>query len=69
MARTKIYIPRETAAVSVGADEVAIEIARQAKSLGEDIELIRNGLVRRRLSDWCGTRTTSGADDRNPIPC
>jgi formate dehydrogenase iron-sulfur subunit len=43
MARTKIYIPRETAAVSVGADEVAIEIARQAKSLGEDIELIRNG--------------------------
>ena len=43
MARTKIYVPRETAAVSVGADEVAIEIARQAKSLGEDIELIRNG--------------------------
>jgi formate dehydrogenase iron-sulfur subunit len=43
MARTKIYVPRETAAISVGADDVAIEIARQAKSLGEDIELIRNG--------------------------
>jgi formate dehydrogenase iron-sulfur subunit len=43
MARTKIYVPRETAAISVGADDVAIEIARHAKSLGEDIELIRNG--------------------------
>jgi len=43
MARTKVYVPRETAAISVGADDVAIEIARQAKRLGEDIELIRNG--------------------------
>jgi len=43
VARTRVYVPRETAAVSVGADDVAIEIARQAKSLGKDIELIRNG--------------------------
>ncbi len=43
MAATKIYVPRETAAVSVGADDVAIEIARQAKESGESIELIRNG--------------------------
>jgi formate dehydrogenase iron-sulfur subunit len=43
MARTKIYVPRETAAISVGADDVAIEIARQAKSLGDNVELIRNG--------------------------
>jgi formate dehydrogenase iron-sulfur subunit len=43
MARTKIYVPRETAAVSVGADDVAIAIARCAKELGEEIELIRNG--------------------------
>ncbi len=43
MATTKIYVPRETAAVSVGADNVAIEIARQAKESGERIELIRNG--------------------------
>ncbi|MDH3336891.1 MAG: formate dehydrogenase [Gammaproteobacteria bacterium] len=43
MARTKIYVPRETAAVSVGADDVAIAIARKAKESGENIELIRNG--------------------------
>jgi len=43
MAATKVYVPRETAAISVGADDVAIEIARQAKVSGESIELIRNG--------------------------
>ncbi|MDH4055790.1 MAG: formate dehydrogenase [Gammaproteobacteria bacterium] len=43
MARTKIYVPRETAAISVGADEVALEIARVAKKTGVEIELIRNG--------------------------
>ena len=43
MARTRIYVPRETAAVSVGADDVAIEIARHAKETGASIELIRNG--------------------------
>jgi len=43
MAATKVYVPRETAAISVGADDVAIEIARQAKEFGESIELIRNG--------------------------
>jgi len=43
MARTKIFVPRETAAVSVGADEVAIAIARHAKDAGHDIQLVRNG--------------------------
>ncbi len=43
MARTKIYVPRETASVSVGAHDVAIEIARQAKERGDSIELVRNG--------------------------
>jgi len=43
MARIKIYVPRETAAVSVGADDVAIAIARHAKKVGDSIELIRNG--------------------------
>jgi formate dehydrogenase iron-sulfur subunit len=43
MSRTKIYVPRETAAVSVGADEVALTIAQTAKKSGIDIELIRNG--------------------------
>jgi len=43
MAATKIYVPRETSAVSVGADEVAVAIAREAKKSGVRIELIRNG--------------------------
>ena len=43
MARTKVYVPRETAAISVGADDVAIAIARHAKESGAEIELIRNG--------------------------
>jgi formate dehydrogenase iron-sulfur subunit len=41
--RTRIYVPRETAAISVGADDVAITIARYAKENDADIELIRNG--------------------------
>jgi formate dehydrogenase iron-sulfur subunit len=43
MPRTRIYVPRETAAVSVGAHDVSLEIARRAKADGKDIELIRNG--------------------------
>ena len=43
MAVTKVYVPRETAAVSVGADEVAVAIARHAKESGQRIELVRNG--------------------------
>jgi formate dehydrogenase iron-sulfur subunit len=43
MTRTRIYVPRETASVSVGAHDVAVEIARVAKADGHDIELIRNG--------------------------
>ena len=43
MSRVKIYVPRETTAVSVGADEVAVAIAREAKQRGANIELVRNG--------------------------
>ncbi len=43
MTATRVYVPRETTAVSVGADEVAIEIAREAKRTGSEIELVRNG--------------------------
>ena len=43
MARVKVYVPRETSAVSVGADDVAIAIARKSKQAGADIQLIRNG--------------------------
>jgi formate dehydrogenase iron-sulfur subunit len=40
---TRIYVPRETAAISVGADEVAVAIARHAKENCVQIELVRNG--------------------------
>ena len=40
---TRIYVPRETAAVSVGADDVAMAVARLAKERGDAIELVRNG--------------------------
>ena len=43
MSATRIYVPRETSAVSVGADEVALEIAREAKRNNTSIQLIRNG--------------------------
>ena len=43
MSRITVYVPRETAAVSMGADEVALEIARINKATGSDIELVRNG--------------------------
>ncbi len=40
---TKIYVPRETSAVSVGADEIALAVAIEAKKTGTRIELVRNG--------------------------
>jgi len=39
----KVYVPRETAAVSLGADEVATRIAAAAKKNKADVEIIRNG--------------------------
>jgi formate dehydrogenase iron-sulfur subunit len=39
----KVYVPRETTAASVGADEVAVAIAREAKHRGIALELVRNG--------------------------
>ena len=43
MSAVKIYVPRETTSVSVGADEVALAVAQQAKKSGASIQLIRNG--------------------------
>ncbi len=43
MTTPKIFVPRETAAISVGADDVAVAIAREAKRRGDAIELVRNG--------------------------
>lgn len=40
---TKVYIPRDSSALSVGAEKVAIAVAKEAKSRGLDVEIIRNG--------------------------
>ena len=39
----EVFVPRETAAVSVGADDVAERIAAAARERGVDISLVRNG--------------------------
>ena len=39
----KIYVPRETTALALGADEVAASIEAEAASRGAEIELVRNG--------------------------
>ncbi len=39
----KVYIPRDSAACSVGADQVAMHIAVEAARRGADIQIIRNG--------------------------
>jgi len=43
MSVIKVYIPGDSAAVSVGADEVALEISRLARASKIEIEVIRNG--------------------------
>ena len=39
----RIYVPRDSAALAVGADEVAAAIVAEAVRGGHDIELVRNG--------------------------
>ncbi|HWM29457.1 MAG TPA: hypothetical protein VNQ14_13425, partial [Woeseiaceae bacterium] len=41
--RVTVFVPRETAAVSMGADDVAAAILAEARSRGLDVELRRNG--------------------------
>jgi formate dehydrogenase iron-sulfur subunit len=40
---TKVYIPRDSSALSMGAEKVAVAIALEAKKRGLDITIIRNG--------------------------
>jgi formate dehydrogenase iron-sulfur subunit len=40
---TKVYIPRDSSALAVGAEKVAAAIAAEAKTRGLNIEIIRNG--------------------------
>jgi formate dehydrogenase iron-sulfur subunit len=43
MTRRRIYVPRDAAALSVGADETAQAIEREAAARGIELELVRNG--------------------------
>ncbi len=40
---TKIYVPRDAAALSMGADAVAKAIVREAEKTGTPVEIVRNG--------------------------
>ena len=40
---TRVFVPRDSAALSVGADHVAAAITREASQRGLSIELVRNG--------------------------
>jgi formate dehydrogenase iron-sulfur subunit len=40
---TTVYVPRDSTAVSMGADEVALALATEARQLGIDLRIIRNG--------------------------
>ena len=40
---TTVYVPRDSAAVSIGADDVANAIAEQAAARGLDVTVVRNG--------------------------
>ena len=39
----KVFVPRDAAALSVGADEVAAAIANEAKKQNKDVQIVRNG--------------------------
>ena len=40
---TKIYVPRDSSARAVGADEVAVALTAEAARRGDDIQIVRNG--------------------------
>ncbi len=43
MMTQKIYVPRDSSALSMGAEKVAVAIATEAQQRGLDIQIIRNG--------------------------
>ncbi len=43
MTAVTVYVPRDTSARSVGADEVAVTIAAVAATFGESVSIVRNG--------------------------
>jgi formate dehydrogenase iron-sulfur subunit len=43
MGNVTVYVPRDSSAISVGADEVAVAVATSAAAAGREINLVRNG--------------------------
>ena len=43
MSAVRVFVPRDSSAVAVGAEHVADELTRQAKKRGLQVELVRNG--------------------------
>src|SRR5690349_24669586 len=43
MSRSRVYVPRDAAALSLGAEGVARAITAEAAARGRDIEVVRNG--------------------------
>jgi formate dehydrogenase iron-sulfur subunit len=43
MAATKVFVPSDTTARSLGADAVAAAVAAEARRRGVEIEIVRNG--------------------------
>jgi formate dehydrogenase iron-sulfur subunit len=43
MSAIQVFVPRDSAALAVGADQVAAELQRQAQQRGASIEVVRNG--------------------------
>lgn len=43
MSTITVYVPRDTAAVAMGAHQVAQQLAAQAKERGLDVQIVRNG--------------------------
>lgn len=43
MSAVRVYVPRDSAAVAVGADEVAAALSRECAARGLALELVRNG--------------------------
>jgi formate dehydrogenase iron-sulfur subunit len=61
----KIFLPLDSAAVALGADEIALALLAQAQAKGIDLDLVRNGWP---LGRWiCPTCRLSLAIWR-PIP-
>ncbi|HUN72952.1 MAG TPA: NADH-ubiquinone oxidoreductase-F iron-sulfur binding region domain-containing protein [Steroidobacteraceae bacterium] len=40
---TRVFVPRDSGALSLGAESVARAIAREAESRGQDVQVVRNG--------------------------